>query len=140
VRIRILLASIALAAALSAAADEPFRVIVNPGNAAAGISLHELSQLFLKKKTRWPSGEVVQPVEPGDERLRARFAEKVHRKSLNAVKAYWNQVIFSGRDVPPVEKPSDDDVAAYVRANAGAVGYVSPLATPAGVKTLAVKD
>jgi len=139
-RTRVLLAAIAFAAALPAAADDAFRVIVHPSNAAEEIAVRDLSRLFLKKTTRWPSGVVVQPVEPADDRLRARFASRVHGKSLNALRSYWNQVIFSGRDVPPVEKESDDAVAAFVRAHAGAVGYVSAGADPPGVKTLKLQD
>ena len=56
------------------------------------------------------------------------------------VKAYWQQMIFSGREVPPPEKASAKDVVAFVSANRGGVGYV-PAGTPLGegVKTVDVK-
>jgi hypothetical protein len=44
---------------------------------------------------------------------------------VSAVESYWQQAIFSGRSVPPLEKASDAEVLAFVRANPGAVGYVS---------------
>jgi hypothetical protein len=49
----------------------------------------------------------------------------VLRKSVEAVKAYWQQRIFSGRDVPPPQFDRDDRVVAYVLEHEGAVGYVS---------------
>ncbi len=143
-RHRILLAVLAVvvstAAPRGASADDGFRVIVHPSSAGDPVTRSQLSQLFLKKVTRWPNGAIVHPVEPADERLRERFSERVHGKSLNALRSYWNQVIFSGRDVPPLEKPSDDDVVSFVRTTPGAFGYVSPGTAAAGVKTLAVKD
>jgi ABC-type phosphate transport system substrate-binding protein len=132
-----LLACLALGAALPAAAAD-FKVVVHPDNPLGELTTTELSRLFLKKTLRWPEGRPVQPVEPGTPRLRERFAQAVHGKSLDAVKAYWNQLIFSGRDVPPLEKADDAGVLAYVRANPGAVGYVSPGADTAGVKVLLV--
>jgi ABC-type phosphate transport system substrate-binding protein len=132
-----LLAALALAAAWPAGADD-FKVVVHPDNPSSETTTTELSRLFLKKTLRWPEGRPVQPVEPATPLLRERFGLAIHGKSLNAIKAYWNQLIFSGRDVPPLEKADDAGVLAYVRANLGAVGYVSPGADTAAVKVLLV--
>lgn len=118
------------------AAAEDFKVVVHPDNPAAEVEREALSRLFLKKTLRWPDGVAVQPVEPAATALRAAFCEQVHRKSLNAVKSYWTQLIFSGRDVPPLERTGDAEVLAYVRATRGALGYVSAAADTAGVKVL----
>jgi len=131
-------ACLALAAALPAAADD-FKVIVHPENPATEVTAAQLSRLFLKKTLRWEDGTAAQPVEPATPRLRERFALSVHERSVNAVRAYWNQVIFSGRDVPPIEKPGDAEVVAFVRASRGAVGYVSAGADVTGLKVLAVR-
>ena len=132
------LACLALAAALPAAADD-FKVVVHPENPAGEVTASQLSRLFLKKALRWEDGTAAQPVEPATPRLREQFALTVHDRSVNAVRAYWNQMIFSGRDVPPIEKPGDAEVIAYVRTNRGAVGYVSAGADVAGLKVLAVR-
>ena len=47
------------------------------------------------------------------------------RRPLAAVRAYWQQRIFSGRDVPPPELDTDQQVIDYVMRYAGAIGYVS---------------
>jgi ABC-type phosphate transport system substrate-binding protein len=134
-------AALALAAG-PARAEEGFRdfkVVVHPDNPAAEIDREALSRLFLKRTLRWPDGAAVQPVEPAAGRAREAFAAQVHRKSPAAVKSYWTQLIFSGRDVPPLEKATDEEVLAYVRTTRGAVGYVSPGAEAAGVKALPVR-
>jgi len=128
-----------LGAAAPAAAGDDFKVVVHADNPASEVGVAALSRLFLKKTLRWEDGTAVQPVVPASPRLQEHFALSVHEKSLNAVKSYWNQAIFSGRDVPPLEKASDAEVLAYVRANRGAVGYVSAVADPAGLKVLPVR-
>jgi ABC-type phosphate transport system substrate-binding protein len=133
------LAAAALLAAALPAAAEDFKVVVHPDNPASSLSAAQVSRLFLKKSLRWPEGRPVRPVEPASPRLRERFAVAIHDKSLNAVKSYWNQIIFSGRDVPPLEKPDDAGVLAYVRAEPGAIGYVSAAADATGVKVLLVE-
>jgi hypothetical protein len=55
------------------------------------------------------------------------------------VKAYWQQRIFSGRDVPPPEFATDQEVVAYVLAHEGAVGYVSPGAELRGLQVVAIE-
>jgi ABC-type phosphate transport system substrate-binding protein len=136
--LRAALAALLLAAALPAAAED-FKVVVNPENPVAELTTPQLSRLFLKKTIRWPEGRPVQPVEPASAKLREQFARSVHEKSLSALKSYWNQLIFSGRDVPPLERPDDAGVMAYVRAEPGAIGYVSPGADVAGLKVLLIK-
>jgi ABC-type phosphate transport system substrate-binding protein len=120
------------------AAAEDFKVVVHPDNPTTEVTAPALSRLFLKKTLRWDDGTAVQPVVPASPRLQERFALGVHEKSLNAVRSYWNQAIFSGRDVPPLEKAGDAEVVAYVRANRGAVGFVSAGADTAGLKVLTV--
>src|SRR5512133_967174 len=123
-RTRILFAA-ALVALASPALAEEFKLVVNASNPIESMSKDQTSELFLKKSTRWSSGQVVHVVEPGDQAVREAFYRNVAGKSLTAVKAYWNQLIFSGREVPPVSKSSDADVIAFVRSNPGALGYVS---------------
>jgi hypothetical protein len=58
---------------------------------------------------------------------------------VSEVKSYWQQQIFSGRSVPPVEKASDAAVVKFVEATAGAVGYVAPDAPTGGLRVLKVE-
>lgn len=145
-----LLAS-ALPALLAAAPPEPrkdpaaaqrFVVIVHSANPAATISRKQLADLFLKKVTRWPDGDTVHAVEPPEASLaRAYFLSDVMGgKSAFAMRMFWNRRVLSGREVPPVEKASEEEVVAYVRATRGAIGYLVSATPPPGVKVLAVTD
>ena len=127
-------ASLLLAMALpgSRAAGAPasgFKVIVNASNAEAVLSIQQLSQLFLKRDTRWGTGARVVPVDlPVNSPVRQEFSRAIHGRSAAAVDSFWSKQIFSGAALPPVTLPSEAAVIAYVRENPGAIGYVSATA------------
>jgi ABC-type phosphate transport system substrate-binding protein len=116
-----------------------FRVIVNQANCDTVIRKDQLSRLFLKKVTRWSNGGRVLPVDQLEHStIRSRFSQIVHEKTVNAVKAYWQIQVFSGRGVPPPEKRSDADVIEFVREHKGAIGYISGRQPLVDVKLLRV--
>jgi len=127
---------------VSAKADEgaEFRVIVHPDNPVASISRESLADAFLKTSTRWEDGETIRVVDQRtDSAVRKAFSESVLKRSVAAVRSYWQQRIFSGRDVPPPEMDSDDAVIDYVLGHRGGVGYVSPAAKVRDAKVLVVR-
>ena len=131
-------AALAIPTSTAFGADEPaLKIVVNAANPTRTLSRNQLSRLFLKKTTTWDSGELVLPVDQAEESaIRAKFCKDVHQKTPASVAAYWQQRIFSGRDVPPVEKRTEADVLAYVKNNPGAVGYVSAATDDVRVVTL----
>jgi len=103
-----------------------FRILVHPDNPAVALSRDFMTDVFLKRTTRWPDGETAHPVDQrASAGVRESFSEGVLRRSVSAVKRYWQQRIFSGRDLPPPELESDEAVVAYVLKHRGAIGYVS---------------
>ncbi len=126
--------------ALAETQSDGFMVIVNPQNPLSAARHEFLSQIFLKNISHWENGEIARPVDlsPGSP-VRRAFSSNVIGRSVEAVRHYWQQRIFSGRDVPPAEFDSEDAVLHYVARYRGAVGYVSPTAKLAGLKTLAVR-
>jgi hypothetical protein len=117
-----------------------FRVIVHPTRPERGAPRSFVADAFLKKVTRWADGEVLRPVDLRPQAAaRLRFTERVLKRSIGAVRSYWQQRIFSGRDVPPPEVDSDEAVVAFVSKSAGAIGYVSGTAKLQGVRELAIE-
>jgi len=115
------------------------RVIVHPTTSAHALEREIVADMFLKKVTRWPGGDAVRPVDlRPDDPTRRRFSEAVLRRSVQAVRSYWQQRIFSGRDVPPPELDSEASVVAFVSRFPGAIGYVSGAAKLVGVAELGV--
>ncbi len=96
--------------------------------------------MFLKKASRWDGGARVMPVDLEERSaVREAFSLRVHGKDTGAVKAFWQRMIFSGREVPPPEKKSAREVLDYIREHKGGIGYV-PAGTSLvdGVKPLRV--
>ena len=122
--------------------NDGFVVVVNDQNGVASAPRVLVSRYFLKKATHWESGAIALPVDlPPDSPVRRAFSRRVLAKSVMSIKAYWQQQIFSGREVPPPEKETEADVLEFVRANGSAIGYVSPVAVlPRGVRVLTVTD
>lgn len=111
-----------------------FVVIVNAADAATTLSKSEVSNIFLKKSSK------LNPVDQTkNSSIREAFTKAVHGRPSAAIQSYWQQQIFSGKDVPPTEKSSDADVIAFVKATPGSIGYVSDKADlGAGVKAIAI--
>ena len=120
------------------AAAEPFQIVVHSSNPVSAMSAQEVSKMFMKKISRWQNGKRVAPVDLDEHSsVRESFSQRIHAKGTAAIKAYWQRMIFSGREVPPPEKDSTEGVLDYVREHDGAIGYV-PAGTPLGdgVKTV----
>jgi len=126
--------------AAGGARTDAFVVVVHAGNPAAVLPREQVARLFLRKIKRWPSGAVAEPIDlaPGTT-TREAFTREVLGKSVATVRAYWQQRLFSGADLPPPEKSSEADALAFVREHPAAVAYVSAAAPlPAGVRALVV--
>ncbi len=105
---------------------EPIKVIVNIKNKNKSVNRRFLSDVFLKKITFWDSGEKVIPVDLDSESdVRRDFSEQIMNRPVMAVRSYWQQMIFSGQSIPPVEFETEEQVMNYVANHANAVGYVS---------------
>ncbi len=103
-----------------------YKIVVHAENSLDTLPLETVRQYFLKKKTNWPSGQRVLPVDLHEtSSLRELFSQQILQRKVRSVRAYWQKNIFSGRAVPPPEKKSDADVMSYIREHKNAIGYVS---------------
>lgn len=115
-------------------------VITHPSNPTSKVTREFLRAAYLKKIASWPHDQAIRAADlPASSALRKRFTELVIGRSVQAVRAYWQQLIFSGRGVPPVELESDEAVVKFVLKYPGAVGYVSATANIGTAKTLLVE-
>jgi ABC-type phosphate transport system substrate-binding protein len=129
----------AVSPALAGDAPPEFRVITHPARHETSVTRQFLADAFLRNVTHWSDDEPIRPVDQrADAGVRHRFSDSVLRRSVQAVKTYWQQRIFSGRGVPPPELDSDEAVVDYVEAHPGALGYISGTAAPGKAKVLAV--
>ena len=134
----ILAPALAFSAAPLAQVSTPppaYRMIVHPNNPVTTLDRRVLEDIFLRKVKSWPSGETARPIDlQPSSPVRRRFSEEVLRRPLSAVRAYWQQRIFSGQALPPPEVAGDADVIKHTMKYPGAIGYVSGTATLNGPK------
>lgn len=133
-----------LAVAVAAPSASPlhagFQIIRNPENPIDAVDRQFLEDAFLKKKTTWPGGGIIRPVDLAPaSAARRQFSDEVLRRPVGAIRSYWQQRIFAGRELPPPELESDAAVVRFVLKERGAVGYVSNAAALGGAKVLIVK-
>ena len=121
------------------ASAQSYKIIVNNSNSASSLSKKEVSDLFLKKTTKWSSGTAAVPVDlAANSSVREAFSTNIHGKAVSAIRNYWQQAAFSGSATAPPEKSNDAEVIAFVKKTPGAIGYISSGASADGVKTISV--
>jgi ABC-type phosphate transport system substrate-binding protein len=128
--------------AAPAAPEDPCRVIVNPANSAAQIQRAAVQAIYFGQMTRWSDGKPIAPVDQSVRSpVRVAFSEKVLGKAVRDVEHLWLRKVAAEHVFPPRVKASDAEVAAFVRANPGAIGYVTlEFAVDQTVKVLKVVD
>jgi ABC-type phosphate transport system substrate-binding protein len=133
------LAVLALVAFAAPAGAQGFQVIAHPDAGVSELSTKDLEKLFLKKTKKL--GDVsAKPVDQAKgSAVRAAFSKAALGRDVAAVETYWQQQVFSGKNVPPTTKGGDAEVLAYVQSTPGAIGYVSAGAATSGVTVITVK-
>lgn len=136
-----LFAALAVGRPAPAAAQESFAVIINASNPVSSLTRAQVADIFMKRLTEWPgSGGAAHPVDlPAVSPVRDAFSRAVHGRPGAAVASFWGQQLFSGRGVPPPQRPTDRAVVDFVRGDAAAIGYVSAGGVPPDVKVLRVQ-
>lgn len=117
-----------------------FVIIVHPDNPLSSTTREYLSDVFLKRMARWPDGDAILPADlQSDSSIRHAFSEDVLQRSVVAVRRYWQQRIFSGRELPPPEFESDQAIVQYVESTPGGIGYVSAATKLSNAKVIQVR-
>ena len=119
-----------------------YKVVVHGSNPLESISRDKLSDIFLKKVTRWDNGRTITPVDQSEKnQVRDVFCKVALKKESAWIDGYWQKMIFSGRATPPTRLNSDSEVLDFIHGNPDAIGYVSDAASiGAGLKTISVKE
>jgi ABC-type phosphate transport system substrate-binding protein len=118
-------ALLSLAAGLPLAAAPGVKLVAHPSVGGTQIKRADVAAVYLGSMTRWGNGRSVVPVDQSARSaVRAAFSQEVLAKPVDAIQGHWLRQLHAGK-VPPLVKTSDADVVAFVRANPGAIGYVS---------------
>lgn len=129
-------APLVLALVVHGAAAE-VAVIVHPSAGFSSLTEDDISRIFLGKSKSFPGGGQAVPVNQNEgSAVRDKFNEAVCKKNASQYKAYWSQLVFTGKGTPPKDVGDDAAVKAQVAANPNAIGYVDASAVDASVKVV----
>ena len=112
-------------------------VVVNPSSGITSLTEDDVSRIFLGKSKSFPNGAAAVPINQ-DEGAPARdkFNEAICKKNSSQYKAYWSQLVFTGKGTPPKDAGNDAAVKALIAANPNMVGYVDASAVDASLKVV----
>ena len=112
--------------ALPASAGDSFVVVVHKDNPVDSMERKEVSQLFLKESTYFPSGAEAVPIDLREtSATRIAFSKDVHKRTIKAVKWYWQKKRFAIGGTPPATATSETNLLRFIATNERAIGYVS---------------
>jgi len=97
-----------------------------------------LKKILLGKTKKWDDGSPVVLVilEGGD--AHDKFVKKFAGKTAKQFQNFWRKMVFSGKGKMPQAFASEADLAAFVAANPGSIGYVAKGAAIDGAKEIKV--
>jgi hypothetical protein len=124
-----------------ARASQPsFKIIVHPSNPLGSAEPRFVADIFLKNVKSFDADVTAQPADQkASSPARRTFSRVILKRSVQAVRNYWQQRIFSGRGVPPPEFETDAEIVAYVLEHRGGIGYVSPEAAIGKARVVVVR-
>lgn len=112
-------------------------VIVHPSSSVSTMAVEDVSRIFLGKSNNFPGGAQAIAINQDDgSATRVKFNETVCKKNASQYKAYWSQLMFTGKGTPPKDVGSDAAVKALIAANPNMIGYVDASSVDASVKVV----
>lgn len=121
-----------------ASAEPSYVIVINRENPVNEITTADLKAIFRQKKTVWPWGGAIKPVNQKEySAARKTFTKEIFSKDPSTMEAYYLKRALSGKGQPPRTLKTDKDVLNYIASKKGAIGYVTK--TDSTVKTLKVK-
>lgn len=133
-QIKALAAATLFVAASSAQAD--IAVVVNPGVGDVSVNSAELKDIFLGKLNSLPNGKKIVAIDQEPGGVREEFLKKLLNKSESQLKAYWAQLVFTGRGQPPKQVMDDEEVKEFVSENPNMIGYIDSDEVDSTVKVI----
>ncbi len=111
-------------------------VIVHPNNVNA-LSEADVTRIFLGKKKAYPDGSEAIPVDQAEgSPIRSSFVSTVLKKNDQQIKAYWAQLLFTGKGTPPKEVGGGADVKKLIAENPALIGYIDASEVDGSVKVV----
>lgn len=112
-------------------------VIVHLSSGVTSMTDDDVARIFLGKSNNFPGGGQAVPINQDEgSPVRDKFNEAVCKKNASQYKAYWSQLVFTGKGTPPKDAGKDAAIKALIAANPNMIGYVDASAVDSSVKVV----
>lgn len=111
-------------------------VVVSAKSSVSNLTSDQVGQLFLGKIGSFPNGEAAVPIDQADGPAKDAFYSKVTGKDAAQLRAYWSQLIFTGKAKPPKSVADSNEVKKLISANPNMIGYIDKGTVDASVKVI----
>jgi ABC-type phosphate transport system substrate-binding protein len=114
-------------------------LIANPDNGEFVLDQSDVERIYLGKLTHWEDDSAIIPVMLKDGETHKAFLDEYLNRTVHRFVGYWRQMVFTGKGIPPKSFAEPAELAAYVAATPGSIGYVSDSTALAGVNIVAIR-
>lgn len=112
-------------------------VVVHPSASFDSLSQDQIQRIFLGKTKKFPNGNQAVPLNQNTGTpIHDKFNEGVCNKSPGQYRAYWSQLIFTGKGAPPKDSGGDADIVKLVSTNPNLIGYIDSSAVDGSIKVV----
>ena len=121
---------------MSCAAYAEVAVVVHPNNVNT-MAADDITRIFLGKTKTFPDGTEAIPLDQAaGTPNRGAFVSTILKKVERQIKAYWSQLLFTGKGTPPREAGASADVKKLIAQNPSLIGYIDSADVDATVKVV----
>jgi ABC-type phosphate transport system substrate-binding protein len=130
---------IALTFPCAASTEEAVVIIANENVPTSSLSIHEIRNIFLSKKTRWRGSSRIKFVVLNGGDVHNDFLKSYLGKTKSQYDNYYKNLVFEGKGKAPRAFSTEAEVVSYVSSTEGAIGYVSSGTNTQSAKIVIVK-
>jgi hypothetical protein len=114
-------------------------VVTSANSALSHLSVDQVRQLFTGKLHEMDGQKLVPLDLPEDNKARTEFYKVLTGRDARQMRAYWTQLIFTGRGMPP-KAINESELLRRLQSDTTSVGYLPAGANTSGLKVLAKLD
>jgi ABC-type phosphate transport system substrate-binding protein len=115
----------ALPSPCAASTEEAVVIIANKNVPASSLSIEDVKNIFLSKKTRWRDGSKIEFVTLKGCVAHDVFLKSYLEKTASQYDSYFKNLVFTGKGKALRTFSTEAEVVKYVSGTDGAIGYVS---------------
>lgn len=97
-------------------------IVIANKNSSFSLSFSQVHDIFMGRNRALSNGHTVSPLDQAQ--LRTAFYEKITKRPIEDVDAYWLKIQASKQSLPATLLPDDASVLDTVRKNEDAIGYI----------------